>query len=178
MHFDTVICAIGAIPLIPRIPGVEGNNVIWAGDSFFAPERVGKELVIIGGGQVGCETGVHYGMAGKKVTILEMQSKLAPDAMRTYQEELEGQVHDHCAAILGAKVTKIESDGVTYEDGDGTAYKVPADTVILAVGMRPLTAQAETFRDCAENFRKLGDCVKVGNVKTATRAAFDTAMTI
>ena len=178
MKFDTVICAIGAVPLIPRIPGVDCHNVIWAGDSFFAPERVGSELVIIGGGQVGCETGVHYGMNGKKVTILEMQSKLAPDAMRTYQEELEGQVHDHCTAILGARVTKIEEDGVTYEDTDGQTHKVPADTVILAVGMRPLNAQAETFRGCAENFRKLGDCVKVGNVKTVTRAAFDAAMTI
>ena len=177
-HFDSVICAIGAVPLIPRIPGVDGSNVIWAGDSFFEPERVGDQLVIIGGGQVGCETGVHYGMNGKQVTILEMQPKLAPDAMRTYQEELEGQVHDHCTAILHAKVTKIESDGVTYEDSSGQAHKIPADTVILAVGMRPLAVQAETFRSCAENFRKLGDCVKVGNVKTVTRAAFDAAMTI
>ena len=127
---------------------------------------------------MGCETGVHYGMNGKQVTILEMQPKLAPDAMRTYQEELEGQVHDHCTAILHAKVTKIESDGVTYEDSSGQAHKIPADTVILAVGMRPLAVQAETFRSCAENFRKLGDCVKVGNVKTVTRAAFDAAMTI
>lgn len=177
-HFDSVICAIGAVPLIPRIPGVDGSNVIWAGDSFFEPERVRDQLVIIGGGQVGCETGVHYGMNGKQVTILEMQPKLAPDAMRTYQEELEGQVHDHCTAILHAKVTKIESDGVTYEDSSGQAHKIPADTVILAVGMRPLAVQAETFRSCAENFRKLGDCVKVGNVKTVTRAAFDAAMTI
>ena len=79
---------------------------------------------------------------------------------------------------MRAKVTKIESDGVTYEDSIGQAHKIPADTVILAVGMRPLNAQAETFRPCAENFRKLGDCVKVGNVKTVTRAAFDAAMTI
>ena len=44
--------------------------------------------------------------------------------------------------------------------------------------MKALTAEAETFRGCAENFRKLGDCVKVGNVKTVTRAAFDAAMTL
>ena len=176
--FDSVICAIGAVPLIPRIPGVDGENVIWAGDSFFAPEKVGEKVVVIGGGQVGCETGVHYGTNGKQVTILEMQTKLAPDAMRTYQEELEGQVHDHCTAITGARVTEIQADGVVYQDKTGESHKVPADTVILAVGMRPLTAQAETFRACAEDFRKLGDCVKVGNVKTVTRAAYDAAMTI
>ncbi len=177
MGFDQVICAIGAEPLIPDIPGVDGENVIWAGDSFTRPEQVGASVVVIGGGQVGCETAVHYGMQGKQVTVLEMQEKLAPDAMRTYQEELEGQVNDHCAALLGAKVIKIESDGVTYEK-DGRSQKVMADTVILAVGMRPRSQQAEAFRDCAETFRKIGDCVKVGNVKTVTRAAFDAAMTI
>ena len=176
--FDSVVCAIGAKPLIPPIPGVDGSNVIWAGDSFFKPEEVGRSIVVIGGGQVGCETGVHYGTNGKQVTILEMQPSLAPDAMRTYREELEGQVHDHCTAITNARVTKIEADGVTYTDAAGESHKVPCDTVILAVGKKALTAEAETFRGCAENFRKLGDCVKVGNVKTVTRAAFDAAMTL
>lgn len=133
---------------------------------------------MIGGGQVGCETAVHYGMNGKKVTVLEMKSELARDAMRTYREELEGQVHDHCEAIVDAQVTLIEADGVTYTDVDGNSHKIPCDTVILAVGMKALTAEAETFRECAESFRKLGDCVKVGNVKTVTRAAFDAAMTL
>ena len=136
-------------------------------------------MVVIGGGQVGCETGVHYGMNGKDVTILEMQGQLAPDAMRTYQEELVGQVGDHCsAAITGAKVTAITDEGVVYVDQEGVEHTVPADTVLLAVGMKPRAAEAETFRPCAERFRKLGDCVKVGNVKTVTRAAFDAAMTI
>ena len=179
MGFDEVICAIGATPLIPPIPGVDGGNVIWAGDSFWTPEKVGQKVVVIGGGQVGCETGVHYGMNGKDVTILEMQDLLAPDAMRTYQEELVGQVGDHCsAAITGAKVTAITATGVVYVDKAGVEHTVPADTVLLAVGMKPRAAEAETFRPCAERFRKLGDCVKVGNVKTVTRAAFDAAMTI
>ena len=178
MGFDSVVCAIGAEPLIPPIPGVDGANVIWAGDSFWAPQRVGDTVVVIGGGQVGCETAVHYGMNGKRVTVLEMQASLAPDAMRTYREELEGQVRDHCTAVTGAKVTAIDPSGVTYTDAGGQVCKVPADTVILAVGMKAKAAEAETFRPCAEHFRKLGDCVKVGNVKTVTRAAFDAAMTL
>ena len=178
-NYGSVICAVGADPLIPPIPGVDGDNVIWAGDSFFAPEKVGQKVVIIGGGQVGCETGVHYGMNGKDVTILEMKDILAPDAMRTYQEELVGQVGDHCsAAITGARVTGITADGVVYVDKDGKEHTVSADTVILAVGMKPRAAEAESYRGSCENFRKIGDCVKVGNVKTVTRAAFDAAMTI
>ena len=179
MNFDTVLCAVGADPLIPRIPGVTNDNVIWAGDSFFAPEKVGEKLAIIGGGQVGCETGVHYGMQGKNVTILEMRDRLAPDAMRTYQEELVGQVGDHCtAAITGARVTAVTEAGVIYEDAAGEEHLVEADTVILAVGMRPRVQEAEKYRGTAPEFRKFGDCVKVGNVKTVTRAAFDAAMAL
>ncbi|MCI8538112.1 MAG: FAD-dependent oxidoreductase [Oscillospiraceae bacterium] len=178
MNFDSVICAVGADPLIPPIPGVDGENVIWAGDSFFAPEKVGQKLVVIGGGQVGCETAVHYGMNGKSVALLEMQDQLAPDAMRTYREELEGQVHDHATAYTGAKVTGITAAGVTYVDKDGGTHTIEADTVILAVGMKPRAAEAESYRDCAPAFRRIGDCVKVGNVKVVTRAAFDAAMSL
>ena len=178
MGFDKIICAIGAEPVIPKITGVERSNVCWAGDSFSAQEQVGKWVVVIGGGQVGCETAVHYAAAGRRVTVIEMKQKLAPDAMRTYQEELEGQVMDHCTAILNATVSAIDDAGVHYKLVDGSEGVVCADTVLLAVGMRPLREKAEAFRECAEEFRKLGDCDRVGNVKTTIRASFDAAMTI
>ncbi len=177
-QFDAVVCANGATPILPPIPGIDAANVMTAADSFLAPERVGNRVVIIGGGQVGCETAVHYGMQGKQVTVLEMRSSLAPDAMRTYQEELVGQVYDHTQAVTGARVTGISSQGVTYLDSDQQTHTLPADTVLLAVGMRSNAEEAETFRPCAKQFRKLGDCVKVGNVSHAIHQAYDVAMTI
>lgn len=178
MNFDSVICAIGAEPTIPDIPGVDGDNVIWAGYSFSQPEKVGRKIVVIGGGEVGCETAVHYGMNGKDVTVLARRPKLSPYSMRTYQEELEGQVRDHCTAYTGVTVKEITADGVRYINADGLEAFERADTVLLAVGMKPKAAEAETFRSSCEQFRKLGDCVKVGNVKTVTRAAYDAAMTL
>ena len=137
-----------------------------------------NRVAVIGGGQVGCETAVHYGRNGKDVTVLEMRDRLAPDAMRTYREELEGQVRDHANAVTGAKVTGIADRGVTYTDQQGTEHLLEVDTVILAAGMKPRAAEAEAFRESCESFRKLGDCVRVGNVKLAVRAAFDAAMTL
>ena len=178
MNFDSVICAIGAEPFIPGfIPGVNGENVMWAGHSFWAPEKVGNKVVVIGGGQVGCETAVHYGTQGKDVTVLEMQASLAPDAMRTYKEELQGQVGDHCTAITGARVTAIEPNGVRYLL-NGEECFVECDTVLLAMGMKPKNAEAESFRSSCDEFRPIGDCVKVGNVKWATRYGYDAAMTL
>jgi hypothetical protein len=108
-----------------------------------------------------------------------MQNALCPDATRTYREELQGQVGDHCkAAITGGTCTEITEEGVFYRDAAGQTQFLPAQTVILAMGMRSTTALAETFRGCAETFRAIGDCVKVGNVQKAVRQGFDAAMCI
>lgn len=178
--FDTVIAATGAVPLVPKsIPGIEGHNVMTAGDSFFSGRPIGKKIVVIGGGQVGCEVGVHYATMGHEVTILEMQKSLCPDAMRTYREELQGQVADHCNAVItGGTCTSITDFGIHYKDSEGNEHFLEADTVILAMGMHSTNAHAETFRDCAQNFRAIGDCVKVSNVQKAVRAGYDAAMCI
>jgi 2,4-dienoyl-CoA reductase-like NADH-dependent reductase (Old Yellow Enzyme family)/thioredoxin reductase len=178
MGFDTVLVATGATPLVPSsISGIHGDNVMTAGESFFSGKPVGHRVVVIGGGQVGCETGVHYATHGHDVTILEMKNELCPDATRTYREELQGQVGDHCtAAITGGTCTGITEEGVSYRDKEGQEHFLPADTVILAMGMVSARAEAESFRDCAQTFRAFGDCVKVGNVQKAVRAGYDAAM--
>lgn len=177
--YDVVICAIGATPLIPPIPGVDNPNVIWAGDSLYVPEKVGKDIVIIGGGQVGCEVAVHYGMQGKKVTIVEMAPAVARDAMRTYREELLGQLDDHkCKVVTGWRCLEIYEGGVLCEDAERVQHELPCDTVLLAVGMRPRREQAEAFRSCAPIFRRIGDCDKVATVRQAVRSGWNAAYTL
>ncbi len=173
--FDAVICAIGAVPLMPPIPGIDGANVIWAGDAFWQSEdNIGPRIVVVGGGQVGCETGIHFASKGKQVTILEMRDDLAPDAMFTYREELIGQLQDHHTTILcSCRCTQITLNGVSFVDRDGNSGFLEADTVLIAAGMKALSAQAESFRSCTKLFRRIGDCDRVGNVEGATRSAYD-----
>ncbi len=177
--YDYVIAAVGAEPIVPKsIPGIDGDNVMTAGESFFSGRPIGQKVVVMGGGQVGCEVAVHYASKfGKEVTILEMKPGLCPDATRTYREELQGQVGDHCkAAITGGTCTGISAAGVTYKDAEGVEHTIECDTVILAMGMKPLTAEGESFRDCAQDFRAIGDCVKVSNVQKAVRAGYGAGM--
>ncbi len=178
MGFDTVIAATGAVPIVPRsIPGIDGEQVMTLGEAFFSGRPIGKRVVIIGGGQAGCEAAVHFATQGREVTILEMKPSLCPDATRTYKEELQGQVADHCkAAITGGTCTGITPEGVAYRDREGQTQILPADTVILAMGMRPNTAEAESLRHCAPTFRAIGDCVRVRNVQKAIREGYDAAM--
>ena len=75
---DALIIAVGGIPITPDIPGVDAPNVIAAQD-VLAGRETGQNVVIIGGGMVGCETGHHLADKGKQVTIVEILKRMAND---------------------------------------------------------------------------------------------------
>lgn len=61
---DAVIAAVGGSPIIPKIPGVKEKNVVVAEDVFDNKVKVGKDVVIIGGGTIGCEIALHTAKMG------------------------------------------------------------------------------------------------------------------
>ena len=73
---DVMIAALGARPIIPRIKGIELSNVLGAEEAYYAPEKVGKGVVILGGGLVGTELAIFLAQKGRDVTILEMTDQL------------------------------------------------------------------------------------------------------
>lgn len=177
--YDAVICAIGAGVRVPDIPGIDRPEVLWVGDSFYAPEKIGERVVILGGGQTGCEAAVHYGMEGKQVTVLSRSQRPAKDAMRTYREELMGQLEDYrCQVMAGWRCLEVRAGSVLCENGDGERCEIPCDTVLLAAGMEPLAKQAEAFRACAPVFRRIGDCDRVATVRQAVRSGWNAANTL
>lgn len=59
MHPDAVICAVGSSPAKPPIPGIDkAHHALYCYDK---PEAVGKKVIMIGGGLIGCETGYWAG---------------------------------------------------------------------------------------------------------------------
>ena len=58
----------------------------------------------------------------------------------------------------------------------GERVAVPADTAVIAIGMRPRRDEAESFLGCAPEVRILGNCAKVGQTMDAIRAGFDAGM--
>jgi NADPH-dependent 2,4-dienoyl-CoA reductase/sulfur reductase-like enzyme len=176
--FDVVIAAIGAEPIIPRIPGVQ--HAILATDVYGKESALGNAIVVIGGGQVGCETALHLARMGKNVTILEMQTALAPEASMTHRDELMYELEKEAETlhiILSGCCNFIDASGVTYEH-DGIISIIPADSVILSVGMRPLSALADSFMGLTSEFVQAGDCIKARTVEEAIREGYFAAINL
>lgn len=176
--YDVVIATVGAEPILPNIPGVE--IAIPATSAYGKEEYLGDNVVVVGGGQVGCETALHLASLGKGVTILEMQSDLAPDASTTHRDELMVEFKkkgDRIRIVLSSQCTGIDEDGVTYEK-DGKSERINSDSVILSVGMRALTNLADSFMGFTKEFVEAGDCVRARTVDEATREGYYAAVNL
>lgn len=175
--YDAVLVAIGAEPLILPVPGVEQAKV--AIKTLGHEEELGSSVILIGGGQVGCETALHYAKLGKKVTVMEMQSELAPDASTTGRNELLTEIaaEPNFIPLTGAKCVSLTATSVTYEK-DGKQETITADSVVLSAGMKAKTQEADSFIGTALDFAEIGDCVRARTVEYATKEAYYAAVNL
>lgn len=179
---EAVIIAVGSKPMVPPIKGIE--NAMQALEVYDAPEKVGKNVVMIGGGLVGCETGLHLAKAGHNVTVIEMADALAVDSYPMHRLGMLDEMSRMVTAKTGLKCTAIELGKVTAVDKDGNTQVFTADTVIYALGMKArsdVAAQLKTLVE--ENLAGVptyvvGDCVRASKVYDAGREAFTAAMSI
>ena len=175
--FDAVIVAIGAEPLILPVPGVDQAKI--AIEVLGKENTLGDSVVLIGGGQVGCETALHLAKLGKKVTVVEMQSALAPDASTTGRNELMTEIdrEPNFIALTGARCQSVTANSVTYVK-DGEECTVTADSVVLCAGMKAKCAEADSFFGSADEVTEIGDCVRARTVEWATKEAYYAAINL
>ena len=141
---DALIVATGANPLIPEaLKGVDRDNVVTAWEVLAGHEAsLAGNVVIVGGGLVGCETADflaqttdNLGVAPTHVTILEMQDRLALDGNSEARHLLMDRLREKEVDImLKSKADEIVEGGVLFTK-DGQEVSVQgAEYVILATG--------------------------------------------
>ncbi|NLL53501.1 MAG: FAD-dependent oxidoreductase [Peptococcaceae bacterium] len=178
---DVIICAVGAHPYLPPVPGINGDNVITAVDSFCHPEKIGARVVILGGGLVGCEAALFMAHSGKKeITVVEVQNKLAdPIYWRQSDPLLKALRADPRVALLTeTSCREITSKGMRIADKEGNEKFIEADTIICATGLLSDRETVESLRFCAEDFHDIGDCVRPLKIMDAVQRAYFAAMDI
>lgn len=174
--YDKVIFATGADPRIPKIDGIDEDFVVGANPILMNEKDYGKNVVILGGGLVGCETACHVAEKADSVTIIEtlpeilmtvQHSKNNDQSLRQLMEDLSIDV------VTGATVTKFADNQVTYEK-DGKDYTISADTVAIAAGYisnESLFNQLDEKIDCDI----IGDAIVPDNILKAVHQGYNMA---
>jgi 2,4-dienoyl-CoA reductase-like NADH-dependent reductase (Old Yellow Enzyme family)/NADPH-dependent 2,4-dienoyl-CoA reductase/sulfur reductase-like enzyme len=176
---DVVIAAVGSTPLVPDIPGLDRRKALTAMDVYYSTEKVGKSVVIVGGGLLGCETALFLTGQGRRVTIVEILDRLGDPTYVHYNTPLVEAIDNspNIAYRLGTKCVEITSNGIVVEK-DGKIEELLTDSVVFTVGQMPEMETVESLRDCADEFYSVGDCVKPQRIAEATRTGFFSAMNI
>jgi 2,4-dienoyl-CoA reductase-like NADH-dependent reductase (Old Yellow Enzyme family)/thioredoxin reductase len=176
---DVVIVAAGSRHIIPGVPGVDRPNVITAIQSHQPDITLGTNIVIVGGNLVGCETALYTSHLGKQVTVLEMTDTLHADANWAVGPSLDEHLPEAgVKTITGTRCTAITDKGVQVTYKNGKTEVIPADTVILAVGMRSNAEVFQTMYNCAPEVIPVGDCIRPGTIRQASRTGYFTARDI
>lgn len=175
---DVVIIAVGASPLIPPIPGVE--NAVTAFDVLMGKVDVKDKVVIIGGGGVGCNTAAKLADEGKDVTLIEMLPRIGQDIGITTRWTVLMYLRDKGVKLLtNKKAIEIRKNSVVIEDVQTMEKnEVPCDTVVLAVGTKPVNKLYDELVGKVAEVYKIGDCLEPRKAINATHEAADLALKI
>ncbi len=152
---DAVVCATGVKNLTLNVNGAE--RAVNATE-ILSGKQSGKNVVVIGGGSIGCETAEFLAKKGKKVSIIEMTDTLAGNTGKTAQTILLGHLKGNGVKLLTqSRVERITETDVVYKTKDGKTNTVKADTVVLAIGNRPETSLYDSLKDDVKEIYNIGD---------------------
>lgn len=170
---DIVILATGSKPERPSIHGVDGPNVITASEVLYSRAHgVGQKVVVVGGGEVGCETASFLAWLGKQVTVLKRGPKMADDMGILARSMLLGGLRDAGVEMLtGVAYKQIAADRITITV-QGEERALACDTVVLAAGSKPDNQLEEALRSLGCQVIPVGEAVRVGNVLDAVESAW------
>lgn len=156
---DAIIVASGAVSSMLNIPGSESNNVVDAWDVFSGAVAPGKQVVIIGGGIVGCELAELLAPKGSRVAVVEMLPEVAADTLEILKRPLMNRISGLNIDIhTSSMVKEINDRGVVISDGEGTRRQLDADQIIIAVGSRSDRTLVDSLEGVDFEVYDAGDC--------------------
>ncbi len=163
---DAVIIATGGLPYIPsNLPGTDRDNVVTAWQVLSGQVLVTGEVLIIGGGQIGCETAdfiahpVNDMAPGQdRVTIIEMLDNVCLDELGPQRSLLIQRLLEKGVTIItGAECTEVLEDGVKYRKNGEEEILRGFNSVVLAMGTIPNDQLSEKLEGQSFSVHVVGD---------------------
>ncbi len=169
---DEVIVATGAAPRRLKVPGAQ--LAMEACECLLGKREVGERVIIIGGGLTGCELALELYKQGKTPILVEMKNDLIATsgvclANSSYLRDFFAL--NKVAVHLETALTEITPTGVKVKDKAGKEFEIAGDSVVLSVGYIP-----QPLAPRGRHTHLVGDCDRVGNLRTVIWRAWDVAM--
>lgn len=162
ISYGKLIIATGSTPLVPPIPGLDLPGIMTSTE-ILDIEEVPKELVIIGGGVIGCEFATIFSTFGSKVTIVEMQENLLPNLDKEVAQTLKKSFQKSSVEVhTSAKVEKVEKKDGKYTvhiSGD-KSIEIEADKVLVSIGRKTCLEGLEDLGLDMDRVVKVDDYLK------------------
>jgi len=147
--YDTLMLAPGASPIVPPLPGIDDERIhtlrnLQDMDRIKAAAAEAQRAVVIGAGFIGLEMAEQLHRLGLQVAIVELQDHVLPQLDHEMAMLMESELRNNGIEL-------VLSDGIArFESGDGalgcvlnSGKSLPADLVVLSIGVRPETSLAK-----------------------------------
>lgn len=175
---DVLVIAVGSIPIVPKIAGVEKETVFIAEDILKDKGFVRESVVIVGGGLIGIETALELRERGVNVTVIDLLPEVVKDAgpiVKTItMEEIDQK---KITVITECHLDKITPQGIMV-DLLGRKVELKADAVILAMGYRSNETLVASLKGIVPEEYVIGDAMTARNGLDAIQEGFYTALGI
>jgi 2,4-dienoyl-CoA reductase-like NADH-dependent reductase (Old Yellow Enzyme family)/thioredoxin reductase len=157
---DAIVIATGAVPYIPRIPGIENEHVSTAWAVLAGKVDPKDETAIVGGGEVGCETAEYLHDLGKRVTLVETLRDLALDMEPLNRYLLLQRLKEKkIKTLTGTTLKAVVNGGIIVSDESGER-ELEAESIVLALGAVPDNKLAQTLKGKVKQLYVIGDCMQ------------------
>ena len=169
-----VIIATGAVPRI--LKNVPGHERMIEACEYLNGAETGEVVAVIGGGLTGSEIAYELALNGKKPVIVEMKDDLVSQkgvclANSSYLREWFA-LHQ-VPVYLETTLKEVKEKSIICRKKDGKEIEIACDSVISSAGYIPAP-----LKDNGDDTYLVGDCLKVGNLRSVVWSAYETAMKI
>ena len=179
LSYERLVIATGADPVLPPIPGIEADRVVQARALYEGEWPAGDRIVIVGGGDIGCETADWLAASGKQVSIVETAPQVLARMKDIPKARLLARLAEKNVQIYTeTQVVSIEARKVRLKKKDGSEFRLQADLVVLGINAQSEDVLFHKLQDKVKEVIAVGDAASPGNLGAALRNATEAALKI
>lgn len=174
---DAIVIATGAAGNTPDVPGIDKKHVVDGCALLRGEAKVGDDVIIIGGGFEGTETGLWLAQKGIKVTIIEMLSQFGGGGVNGTM--LLDLLEDLNVRLLpNTKLCEVTDDGISVITKDKKIEHMKCDSIVLATGFKANNGLYNEMAGKGGEIYSIGDCSQPRKIHDAVWEGWNIGMNI